>query len=40
MLQKLNKNVKKKLKISSIVGFTFYKNYNCGEVSKKNLNLK
>ena len=31
---------KKKLKISSIIGYTFYKNYNCGEVSKKNLEAK
>jgi len=23
---------KEKLKISSIIGFTFYKDYNCGEV--------
>mgnify|MGYP001494158344 CR=1 FL=1 len=26
-----------KLKISSIIGFTFYKDYNCGKVSKENL---
>ena len=31
---------KEKLKISSIVGFTFYKDYNCGEVSKENLEAK
>ena len=31
---------KEKLKISSIIGFTFYKNYNCGEVSKENLEVK
>ena len=31
---------KERLKISSIVGFTFYKNYNCGEVSKENLEVK
>ena len=31
---------KEKLKISSIIGYTFYKNYNCGEVSKKNLETK
>ena len=31
---------KEKLKISSIIGFTFYKNYSCGEVSKENLELK
>ena len=31
---------KEKLKISSIIGYTFYKNYNCGEVSKKNLDAK
>ena len=31
---------KEKLKISSIIGFTFYKNYNCGEVSKEYLEAK
>ncbi len=31
---------KEKLKISSITGYTFYKNYNCGEVSKENLETK
>ena len=31
---------KERLKISSIVGFTFYKNYSCGEVSKENLEVK
>ena len=31
---------KEKLKISSIIGFTFYKDYNCGEVSKENLEVK
>ena len=31
---------KKKLKISSIIGYTFYKNYNCGEISKENLEAK
>ena len=31
---------KVKLKISSIIGFTLYKNYNCGEVSKENLETK
>ena len=31
---------KERLKISSIIGFTFYKNYSCGEVSKENLELK
>ena len=31
---------KEKLKISSIIGFTFYKNYNCGEVSKESLEAK
>jgi len=31
---------KGKLKISSIIGFTFYKNYNCGEVSKESLEAK
>ena len=31
---------KEKLKISSIIGYTFYKNYNCGEVSKENLESK
>ena len=31
---------KERLKISSIVGFTFYKDYSCGEVSKENLELK
>ena len=31
---------KEKLKISSIIGFTFYKNYYCGEVSKENLEAK
>ena len=28
---------KEKLKISSIIGYTFYENYNCGKISKKNL---
>ena len=31
---------KAKLKISSILGYTFYKNYYCGEVSKENLEAK
>ena len=31
---------KEKIKISSIIGFTFYKDYNCGEVSKENLRKK
>ena len=31
---------KEKLKISSIIGYTFYKNYNCGEVSKEKLEAK
>ena len=31
---------KEKLKISSIIGYTFYKNYYCGEVSKENLQAK
>ena len=31
---------KERFKISSVIGFTFYKNYNCGEVSKKNLEAK
>ena len=31
---------KRNLKISSIIGFTFYKDYNCGEVSKENLETK
>ena len=31
---------KKKLKISSIIGYSFYKNYNCGEVSKEKLEVK
>ena len=31
---------KEKLKISSIIGFTFYKSYNCGEVAKENLEAK
>ena len=31
---------KEKLKISSIIGFTFYKDYNCGEVSKEKLEAK
>ena len=31
---------KEKLKISSIIGFTFYVNYNCGDVSKENLGAK
>jgi len=31
---------KEKLKISLFIGFTFYKDYNCGEVSKENLELK
>ena len=28
---------KESLKISSIIGFTFYKDYNCGKVSKEKL---
>ena len=28
---------KESLKISSIIGFTFYKNYSCGKVSKEKL---
>ena len=28
---------KETLKISSIIGFTFYKDYNCGKVSKEKL---
>ena len=28
------------LKISSIIGFTFYKDYNCGKVSKEKLIIK
>jgi len=31
---------KEKLKISSFIGFTFYKDYNCGEVAKENLESK
>ena len=31
---------KVKLKVSSMIGFTLYKNYNCGEVSKENLETK
>ena len=31
---------KEKLKISSIIGFTFYKDYNCGEVSRQKLKKK
>ena len=31
---------KEKLKISSIIGFTFYKDYNCGEVSREKLKKK
>ena len=31
---------KEKLKISSIIGFTFYKDYNCGEVSREKLKEK
>ena len=31
---------KEKFKISSIIGFTFYKDYNCGEVSRENLKKK
>jgi endonuclease YncB( thermonuclease family) len=31
---------KEKLKISSIIGFTFYKDYNCGKVSRENLKKK
>ena len=31
---------KAKLKISSIFGFTFYENYECGKVSKENLEVK
>ena len=31
---------KEKLKISSTFGYTFYKNYYCGKVSKENLEIK
>ena len=31
---------KERLKISSIVGFTFYKNYSCGRISKEKLIAK
>ena len=31
---------KELFKISSIFGFTFYKNYNCGKFQKKNLKIK
>ena len=31
---------KESLKISFIIGFTFYKDYNCGEVSKEKLKSK
>ena len=31
---------KESLKISSIIGFTFYKDYSCGKVSKKKLITK
>ena len=31
---------KEKLKISSFIGFIFYKEYNCGEVSKEKLESK
>ena len=31
---------KESLKISSIIGFTFYKDYNCGKVSKEKLTSK
>ena len=31
---------KEKLKISLIIGFSFYKDYNCGEVSRENLEKK
>ena len=31
---------KEKLKISSFIGFTIYRDYNCGEVSKENLESK
>ena len=31
---------KEKLKISSIIGYTFYEDYHCGKVSKKNLETK
>ena len=31
---------KESLKISSIIGFTFYKDYNCGKVSKAKLKAK
>ena len=31
---------KEKLKISSIIGYTFYEDYYCGEHSKKNLEAK
>ena len=31
---------KEKLKISSIIGYTFYEDYHCGKVSKKKLETK
>ena len=31
---------KEKLKISSIIGFTFYEDYYCGKLSKENLEAK
>ena len=31
---------KEKLKISSIIGFTFYEDYNCGKLSKEHLKIK
>ena len=31
---------KEKLKISSIIGYTFYEDYYCGEYSKENLAAK
>ena len=31
---------KESLKISFIIGFTFYKDYNCGKVSKEKLKSK
>tara|TARA_Y100001958_G_C21103541_1_gene452743 strand:+ start:487 stop:978 length:492 start_codon:yes stop_codon:yes gene_type:complete len=31
---------KEKLKISSVIGYTFYEDYYCGKVSKKNLDGK
>ena len=31
---------KKKLKISSIIGYTFFENYYCGKVSKEKLKSK